>query len=144
MQRTQRLRHDPIADSRKLLEQHLAEYQRQAKLVFADFSNHAEQQQAEMNNTLENHAQLTRQAAEKIQSHLADAEAVAKRVKVMMENAASKWDGIQRRTQAQCERLQQVSDELQDRFAWRGLLRSGAWFLPAIGYGICFGHYWTR
>jgi hypothetical protein len=34
--------------------------------------------------------------------------------------------------------------DLQDRFAWRVMLRSVAWFLLALGYGICIGHYWAR
>ena len=42
----------------------------------------------------------------------------------------------------QCKQLEQVSADLQDRFAWRVMLRSIAWFLLALGYGICIGHYW--
>jgi len=40
--------------------------------------------------------------------------------------------------------LEQVSNDLQDRFAWRVMLRSVAWFLLALGYGICIGHYWIH
>src|ERR1017187_9833683 len=133
-----------IADSRKWLEQHLAEYQRQAKVMFEDSSDHTEQQQAEMKTVLENHAKLTHQTAEKIRAPLAAAEAVAKQVKVQMESAVSEWNDIKSSTKDQCEGLQQVSNELQHRFAWRVLLRSVAWFLLALGYGICIGHYWTR
>jgi hypothetical protein len=133
-----------IADSRKWLEQHLAEYQRQAKVMLEDFFTNTEQQQAEMKTIMENHAKLTDQAAEKIQAQLADAETVAKRIKSLMDSAVSEWNDIQGSTKDQCERLQQVSNELEDRFAWRVLLRSGAWFLLALGCGICFGHYWTR
>jgi hypothetical protein len=75
---------------------------------------------------------------------LADAEAVAKRVKSLMESATSEWEKIKASTTAQCERLEQVSNDLQDRFAWRVMLRSVAWFLLALGYGICIGHYWIR
>jgi len=75
---------------------------------------------------------------------LADAEVVASRIKSLMESAASEWRGIKGSTTAQCERLEQVSNNLQDRFAWRVMLRSVAWFLLALGYGICIGHYWIR
>jgi hypothetical protein len=37
-----------------------------------------------------------------------------------------------------------TGNDLQDRFAWRVMLRSVAWFLLALGYGICIGHYWIH
>ena len=65
----------------------------------------------------------TRQAAEQIHVQLAGAEAVASRIKSLMESAASEWENIEVRTTAQCERLEQVFNDLQDRFAWRVMLR---------------------
>jgi hypothetical protein len=65
-------------------------------------------------------------------------------LKDLMESAVSEWTSIRASTTAQCVRLEQVSNDLQDRFAWRVMLRSVAWFLLALGYGICIGHYWTR
>ncbi len=67
-----------------------------------------------------------------------------KRVKALMESAVSEWRSIEASVTAQCERLEQVSNDLQDRFAWRVMLRSVAWFLLALGYGICIGHYWIH
>jgi chromosome segregation ATPase len=109
-----------------------------------DFADTVDGQNKELKKTVEIHVQATRQAAEQIQVQLADAEAVAKRVKTLMESAASEWEKIKARTTAQCERLEQVSNDLQDRFAWRVMLRSVAWFLLALGYGICIGHYWIH
>jgi hypothetical protein len=131
-------------DARKLIELHLAEYRRQSKAMADDFADMVDGQNKELKKTVEIHIQATRQAAEQIQVQLADAEAVAKRVKTLMESAASEWRSIKASTTAQFERLQQVSNDLQDRFAWRVMLRSVAWFLLALGYGICIGHYWIR
>jgi vacuolar-type H+-ATPase subunit I/STV1 len=131
-------------DSRKLIELHLAEYRRQTKAMTDDFSSTVDGQNKELKKTVEIHIQATRQAAEQIQVQLADAEAVAKRVKDLMESAAAEWKKIKASTTAQCERLQQVSNDLQDRFAWRVMLQSVAWFLLALSYGICIGHYWIR
>ncbi len=131
-------------DSQKLIELHLAEYRRQSQAMADHFSDKADSQNKELKKTVEIHIQATRQAAEQIQVQLADAEAVAKRVKVLMENAASEWENIKASSTAQCERLEQISNDLQDRFAWRVMLRSVAWFLLALGYGICIGHYWIR
>jgi seryl-tRNA synthetase len=131
-------------DARKLIELHLAEYRRQSQAMADDFADTMEGQNKELKKTVEIHIQATRQAAEQIQVQLADAEAVAKRVKALMESAVSEWENIKASTTAQCERLEAVSNDLQDRFAWRVMLRSVAWFLLALGYGICIGHYWIR
>jgi hypothetical protein len=131
-------------DSRKLIELHLAEYRRQTKAMADDFSSTAQNQTEKLKNAVESHAKTMEQAADQIQVQLADAEAVAKRIKSLMESAVSEWRGVKASVTAQCERLEQVSNDLQDRFAWRVMLRSVAWFLLALGYGICIGHFWPR
>jgi hypothetical protein len=133
-----------LNDSRKLIELHLAEYRRQSQAMADDFAGTADGQNKELKKTVEIHIQATRQAAEQIQVQLADAEAVAKQVKALMESAVSEWRNIKVSTTTQCERLEQVSNDLQDRFAWRVMLRAVAWFLLALGYGICIGHYWIH
>jgi hypothetical protein len=131
-------------DSRKLIELHLAEYRRQSQAMADSFAATINSQNTELKTSIETHAKTTGQAAEQIRVRLAEAEAVARRVKSLMESAASDWRDIKASTTAQCEQLENVSNDLQDRFAWRVLLRSCAWFLLALGYGICIGHYWTR
>jgi hypothetical protein len=131
-------------DARKLIELHLAEYRRQSRAMADDFADTVDGQNKELKKTVEIHIQATRQAAEQIQVQLADAEAVARRVKILMESAVVEWENIKASTTAQCERLEQVSNDLQDRFAWRVMLRSVAWFLLALGYGLCIGHYCIR
>jgi hypothetical protein len=133
-----------INDSRKLIELHLAEYRRQSQTMADDIADTLDGQNKELKKNVEIHIQATRQAADQIQVQLADAEAVASRIKSLMESAASEWENIKASTTAQCERLEQVSNDLQDRFAWRVMLRSVAWFLLALGYGICIGHYWIH
>jgi hypothetical protein len=133
-----------MEDSRKLIELHLAEYRRQTQTMVADFSSAAQNQTDELKTAVELHAKITQLAAEQIQVRLNDAETVARRVKSLMETAATEWRSIKASTTAQCERLEQVSNDLQDRFAWRVMLRSVAVFLLALGYGICIGHYWIH
>ena len=131
-------------DSRKLIELHLAEYRRQSQAMADDFADTMDGQNKELKSAVEIHVQATRQAAEQINVQLADAEAVAKRVKSLMESAVSEWKGIKASTTAQCERLEQVSNGLQDRFAWRVILWMAASLLVALGCGICIGHYWIH
>jgi hypothetical protein len=133
-----------MTDSQKLIELHLTEYRRQCQGLSDDFADKMEGQNKELKRTVEIHIQANRQAAEQIQVQLADAEVVAKQGKALMESAASEWRNIKASTTAQCERLEQVSNDLQDRFAWRVMLQSVAWFLLALGIGLCIGYYWNR
>ena len=133
-----------MEDSRKLIELHLAEYRRQSQAMADDFAGTVDGHNKELKKTIEIHIQATRQAAEQIQVQLADAEAVAKRVNDLMESAVSEWTSIKASTTAQCERLEQVSNDLQDRFAWRVMLRTAVWLVLALGIGLCINHYWIR
>src|SRR5271170_3633750 len=92
-------------DSRKLIELQLAEYRRQTQAVADGFAETLDGQNKELKKTVELHIQATRQAAAQIQVQLADAEAVAKRVKTLMESAVSEWENIKASTTTQCGRL---------------------------------------
>lgn len=134
-----------IADCRKWLEQHLAEYRQQTKLLLDAFSSNGKQQQAETRANLEAHAKAIQTAAEQIQAQLADAEAVAKRVKSLMSSAALDWSILKADTKEQCERLEQVSNDLEDRFAWQVILERAIFSLLVLGLGVLGGHYlWPR
>ncbi len=131
-------------DSRKLIELHLTEYRRQSQTMADDFAVTVDAQNKALKKTVEIHAQTTRQAAEQIQLQLSDADAVASRINSLMEGAASEWKNIKASTTAQCKLLEQVSNDLQDRFAWRVILRTAIWLLLALGIGFCIGHYWIH
>jgi len=88
-------------DARKLIELHLAEYRRQSQAMADDFAGTVDGQNKELKKAVEIHIQATRQTAEQIQVQLADAEAVAKRVKALMESAASEWRSIKASATAQ-------------------------------------------
>ena len=131
-------------DARKLIELHLAEYRRQSQAMADVFADTMGGQNKELKSAVEIHVQATRQAAEQINVQLADAEAVAKRVKSLMESAVSEWRGIKASTTAQCERMEQVSNDLQDRFAWRVSLWGVFWISLTLGFGMFIGHYWIH
>ncbi len=131
-------------DSRKLMELHLAEYQRQTRAMVDIFSSTAEQQTVGLKAALESHAKTTEQTVEQINVQLADAETVARRIKSLMESAVSEWTGIKANTKAQCQRLEQVAKDLDDRFVWQEILRKVFWFSLAITLGLLLGHFcWT-
>jgi hypothetical protein len=126
-----------IADSRKWLEQHLVEYRRQTQLLLDDFNQTVQTGTRDFTATMSLHAKTVEKAANQIQLQLDDAKFVAKQIKSLMERAASQWEAIKADTAAQCEQLEQVSDELQDRFAWRKIIWWAAWTLVAFGLGYC-------
>lgn len=76
-------------DSPKLIELHLAEYRRQTKTMMDEFSSTAQKRTEELRIAVASHAKTTEQAAEQIQVQLSDAEAVARRIKSLMESAAT-------------------------------------------------------
>ena len=106
-------------DAGKLIEKHLAEYRRQSKSIADEFSLTANQQATELKAV----GETVRQASSKINSKLHEAEAVAERVKTLMEDATDEWRGIKAVTNAQCRHLEEISNSLQDRFAWRVMLQ---------------------
>lgn len=74
----------------------------------------------------------------------AEVATVAKQVKSLMEKATKEWEGIKANTTMEHERLQQISNDLQNRFAWRVIIHTALWFSLAVGFGIFIGHYWIR
>lgn len=80
-------------------------------------------------------------AANQIQAQLDIAEEAAGRVKALMVEATSQWEHVRARATAECERLQRISNDLQDRFAWRVMLQFAAFFLLVSGISLLAGHY---
>ena len=130
-----------VADSRKWLEQHLAEYRRQTQSLVDNFSQTVQTGTHDFEASLSAHAKTVEKAANQIQAQLDDAKFVAKYIKSMMDSAASQWKDIRASTTAQCERLEQISNDLQDRFAWRVILELAIFLLLVLGLGVLVGHY---
>lgn len=122
-------------ESRKLLDAQLAEYRRQTQGLLDDLSATAEKQMTGLKTVVESHAQATGQAARQIQAQLDDAKTVAKQIKSLMENAESEWTQVKSKTTVQCARLEQVSKDLEDRFAWRIIIWWAVCILLAVGLG---------
>ncbi|HEX5399696.1 MAG TPA: hypothetical protein VFY06_11685 [Verrucomicrobiae bacterium] len=130
-----------ITDSRKWLEQHLAEYRRQSQSVVNDFSETVQTSTRDFEASLSAHTRTIEQAASQIQAQLDIAEEVAGRVKALMVEATSQWEHVRARAAVECDRLQKISNDLQDRFAWRVMLQFAAFFLLVAGFSVLAGHY---
>jgi hypothetical protein len=130
-----------ITDNRKWLEQHLAEYRRQTQSLVDAFNQTAQTRTNDFEVSLSAHGQRIESMANKIQAQLNVAEEVAGRVKLLMTNATSQWEHVRARTTAECERLHAISNDLQDRFAWRVMLQFTAFFLLVSAISVLAGHY---
>ena len=134
-----------IADSRKWLEQHLAEYRRQTQSLVNDFNQTFQTGIRDFAATTSLHAKTVEKAASQMQAQFDDAKYVARQIKTLMDSAASRWEDIRASTADQCKQLEQVSDDLQNRFAWRVILEMAIWFSLVLGIGILAGHFlWTH
>jgi hypothetical protein len=126
-----------INDSRKWLEQHLVEYRRQTQLLLDGFNQTVQTRTRDFETAASLHSKTVENAANQIQLQLDDAKFVAKHIKSLMDSAAFQWKDIKTSTTAQCEQLEEVSNDLQDRFAWRKIIWWAAWTLVAFGLGYC-------
>jgi hypothetical protein len=124
-----------LTDSRKWLEQHLSEYQRQGKLTSDEFLDVLKRCLVDFKAASENQAKANQQAAHSIQIRIDDAEMVLQNLTALLNKGAGELKGFQASAKAECDRLQQVSNNLQDRFAWQTILWWGACVLLAFGLG---------
>ena len=126
-----------IADNRKWLEQHLAEYRRQTQSLLDEFRQTIQNETRGFTANMSLHASTVENAAKQIQARFDDAEFVAKSIKSLMERAASLWEITKADTKVQCEQLELIANDLHDRFAWRKMIWWAAWTLVAFGLGYC-------
>ena len=130
-----------VTDSRKWLEQHLAEYRQQTQSLVNDLSQTVQTSTRDFEASLSAHASTIEQAANQIQAQLDIAEEAASRVKALMAEASSQWEHVRARATAECERLRQISNDLDNRFAWRVILQLAMFFLLVAGISVFAGHY---
>jgi phosphoenolpyruvate-protein kinase (PTS system EI component) len=123
---------------------HLAEYRRQNKAMLDDFFSTLRAQSEEFKTANEKNGQTIQQAVMHIKLQIVDAELVARRVKLQMEHAECEWENIKTSTMAHCKRLEEVSNDLRDRFAWRVIIWWMVGLSVAFGLGYCSGHLWIR
>jgi hypothetical protein len=128
-----------IADSRKWLEQHFAQYQQQAKANLDSFSSTIKIQQSELNAALLSHARTTQEAAGKIQAQFADAEAVAKRIKNQVYDGFEEWKKAKDDFATERLKLEKERKELAARIQWRDWLWAGLILLGMLAVGIVIG-----
>jgi hypothetical protein len=131
-------------DSRKWMEAHWGQSRQQTQTMLDECNRKVQDDTRQFETIVVTHAKAIEKTVTQIQTKFNEAEAVARRIRDQMETAETEWVGIKTAVRVQCEQLKTISGELQDRFAWRVILRTTFWLLLALGFGLFIGHHGIR
>jgi len=110
-----------IADSRKWLEQHLAEYRRQTATLTDDFADKVEIKHGELKGIVLKHAETVKRDALFVSNRLVDANDVAKSIQKNLLAAAAEWNQSQDALARERQRFEKVCQKLGDAINLRGV-----------------------
>lgn len=128
-------------DSRKLIEQHLAQYRLETTALVKNLSSIASDQADKLKAIVAAHAKTVDEASVSARNQLWETEEIAKRIRKSLEDGILQWDQAKSALADERLRFQKVCDELDDRLAWRNLLW---WVLGADVFfiiGMAAEHY---
>lgn len=130
-----------VNDSRKLIEQHLAQYQQETAALVKNLSTATTEQAEKLEEIVAAHKETVNQASVSIRNHLWETQEAAKRITNSLDIGASEWNRAKAGLVTECKKLQEVCRDLDNRVAWRQLLWFGVGFALAFFLGIVVGHY---
>jgi Skp family chaperone for outer membrane proteins len=134
-----------IADSRKWLEQHLAEYRQQTATLANEFAGMVDRKHSELKDIIAKHAEVVKRDALFVSNRLVDANDVAKTIKKELQSAAAEWNQAKDALARERQRFENTCQKLDDAINLRGV----HWYVSGtLAAGIIFiliGHYvWRR
>jgi len=130
-----------IADSRKWLEQHLAEYRRQTAALTDDFAGMVEIKHGELKDIVLKHAETVKRDALFVSNRLVDANDVAKSIQKNLQAAAAEWNQSQNALERERERFEKICRKLDEAVNLRGVHWYVLGTLAACGFALLIGHY---
>jgi hypothetical protein len=130
-----------ITDSRKWLEQHLAEYRRQIAALTDDFAGMVDIKHGELKDIVLKHAETVKRDALFVSNRLVDANDVAKSIQKNLQAAAAEWNQSQDALERERQRFEKVCRKLDDAINLRGV----HWYIigtsSACVIALLIGHY---
>jgi hypothetical protein len=134
-----------IADSRKWLEQHLAEYRRQTATLTDNFAGMVDLKHSDLKDIVLKHAETVKRDALFVSNRLVDANDVAKSIQKNLQAAAAEWNQSQDALERERQRFEKVCRKLDEAINLRGV----HWYiiatLAACVVALLIGHYvWHR
>jgi hypothetical protein len=130
-----------IADSRKWLEQHLAEYRRQTAALTDDFAGMVDIKHGELKAIVLQHAETVKRDALFVSNRLVDANDVAKNIQKNLQAAAAEWNQSQDALERERQRFEKVCRKLDDAINLRGVHWYIIGTLAACVAALLIGHY---
>jgi hypothetical protein len=130
-----------IADSRKWLEQHLAEYRRQTAALTDDFAGMVDIKHGELKDIVLKHAETVKRDALFVSNRLVDANEVAKSIQKNLQCAAAEWNQSQDALERERQRFEKVCRKLDEAVNLRGVHWYVLGTLAACVAALLIGHY---
>ena len=130
-----------IADSRKWLEQHLAEYRRQTAALTDDFAGMVDIKHGELKAIVLQHAETVKRDALFVSNRLVDANDVAKSIQKNLQTAVAEWNQSQDALERERQRFEKVCRKLDDAINLRGVHWYIIGTLAACVAALLIGHY---
>jgi hypothetical protein len=130
-----------IADSRKWLELHLAEYRKQTAALTADFAGMVDIKHGEFKDIVLKHAETVKRDALFVSNRLDDANDVAKSIQKNLQAAAAEWNQSQDSLERERQRFEKVCRKLDEAINLRGVHWYIIGTLTASVVTLLIGHY---
>ena len=130
-----------IADSKKWLELHLAEYRKQTAALTNDFAGMVDIKHGELKDIIAKHAEVVKRDALFVSNRLVDANDVAKSIQKNLQYAAAEWNQSQDALERERERFEKVCRKLDEAVNLRGVHWYVLGTLAACGFALLIGHY---
>ncbi len=130
-----------IADSRKWLEQHLAEYRKQTAALTNDFAGMVDIKHGELKDIVLKHAETVKRDALFVSNRLVDANDVAKSIQKNLQCAVAEWNQSQDALARERQRFENICRKLDDAINLRGVHWYIVGTLAASVAALLIGHY---
>jgi Skp family chaperone for outer membrane proteins len=130
-----------IADSKKWLEQHLAEYRKQTAALTNEFAGMVDIKHGELKDIVSKHAEVVKRDALFVSNRLVDANDVSKSIQKNLQTAAAEWNQSKDALERERQRFEKVCQKLDDAINLRGVHWYIVGTLAACVVALLIGHY---
>ena len=130
-----------IADSRKWLEQHLAEYRRQTAALTDNFAGMVDIKHSELKDIVLKHAETVKRDALFVSNRLVEVRDVAKDIQKNLQAAVAEWNQSKDALAQERQRFEKVCRNLDDAINLRGVHWYILSMLAACVIALLIGHY---
>jgi hypothetical protein len=134
-----------VADSKKWLELHLAEYRQQTAALTNDFAGMVDIKHGELKAIVLQHAETVKRDALFVSNRLVDANDIAKSIQKNLQCAVAEWNQSQDALERERQRFEKACQKLDDAINLRGVHWYIIGTLAACVVALLIGHYvWHR